>query len=55
MITASSNAYEHDFYAWLKQHATFLREGNINAVDIDNIAEELEGMSRLFHYNRPWT
>lgn len=41
-----SISYEHDFYSWLVFNARLLREGRFAEADIDNIAEELEGMSR---------
>jgi hypothetical protein len=47
-MTASSNApaYEADFVAWLEDQARHARRGEIEALDLDNIAEELEGMAR---------
>jgi hypothetical protein len=39
-------AYEDDFVAWLEDQARHARRGEINALDLENIAEELEGMAR---------
>ncbi len=38
--------YEQDFYAWLIHSAKLIREGRFSEADIENIAEELEGMAR---------
>jgi len=36
--------YEQDYAAWLLETATLLRAGKLDAVDITNLAEELEDM-----------
>jgi len=41
-----NNIYEKDFYAWLTENAKLLRQGRLSEIDIEHIAEELEGMSR---------
>ncbi len=38
--------YEEDFVAWLEDQAQHARRGEIDALDLENIAEELEGMAR---------
>lgn len=38
--------YDQDFYAWLLYSANLLRAKKFEALDRDNIAEELEGMAR---------
>ncbi|MEI6987198.1 MAG: DUF29 domain-containing protein [Rhodospirillaceae bacterium] len=38
--------YDQDFYAWAIEQAALLRARNIDAADIDNIAEEIESMGR---------
>jgi Domain of unknown function DUF29 len=38
--------YEEDFVAWLEDQAQHARRGEIDALDRENIAEELEGMAR---------
>jgi predicted DNA-binding ribbon-helix-helix protein len=39
-------AYEHDFYSWLMEQARHLREGRFEALDCDNLAEEIESLGR---------
>ncbi len=38
--------YEQDFYAWTHHNAQLLRQGKLAEIDVDNIAEELESMSK---------
>jgi len=38
--------YEEDFYAWTIEQARLLRAGEFSALDIENIAEEIESMGR---------
>lgn len=38
--------YEKDFYAWLLKSAELLRRGKFSELDLEQIAEELEGMAR---------
>ncbi len=38
------NLYDTDFYSWTQQQAALLRMGNIGAIDIDNLIEEIEDM-----------
>ena len=39
-------AYEDDFVAWLEDQAGRARRGAVEGLDLENIAEELEGMAR---------
>ena len=39
-------AYEQDFVAWLEHQAQHARRGEAESLDLENIAEELEGMAR---------
>jgi hypothetical protein len=39
-------SYEQDFYAWLLNSAQLLRERQFAHLDIEHLAEELEGMAR---------
>jgi hypothetical protein len=41
--------YERDFHAWLVEQAGHARAGRIEAPDLENIAEELEGLARSEH------
>ena len=43
---SNAPSYEEDFVAWLGDQAQHVRRGDIEALDLDNIAEELEGMAR---------
>jgi len=47
-MTRPQNApsYEEDFVAWLEDQAQHARRGETEALDLENIAEELEGMAR---------
>ena len=47
-MARSGNApdYEDDFVAWLEDQAAHARRREIEALDLENIAEELEGMAR---------
>jgi len=38
--------YDGDFCAWLEQQAALIRAGRFDLLDVENIAEELEGLSR---------
>jgi hypothetical protein len=42
----NSTDYEVDFYAWTVEQAHLLRSGELSAVDVANIAEEIESMGR---------
>jgi hypothetical protein len=47
-MTRPGNApsYEEDFVAWLEDQARRARRGEAGELDLDNIAEKLEGMAR---------
>ena len=38
--------YDQDFYQWIENHITLLREGRLSEIDTDHLIEELEGMTR---------
>ncbi len=42
----SATKYDRDFYAWTQEQSVKLRAGVLAGLDIDHIAEELEGMGR---------
>ncbi|MGH8487574.1 MAG: DUF29 domain-containing protein [Gammaproteobacteria bacterium] len=46
MSSRVSSAYEHDFYAWAMTNAKLLREGKLEQIDVEHVAEELEGMGK---------
>ena len=37
--------YEEDFVAWAYETARLLREGRLDQIDIEHVAEEIEGMA----------
>ena len=37
--------YEKDVVAWAMEQAALLRAGKLSAIDIEHIAEEIEGMA----------
>ncbi|MBC5795824.1 DUF29 domain-containing protein [Sphaerospermopsis sp. LEGE 00249] len=45
MLTVKT-LHETDFNLWLEQTAIFLKEGKLEQLDIENLIEEIEGMSR---------
>ena len=38
--------YMRDFYSWLMEQARLIREGKFDAVDRENLAEEIESLGR---------
>lgn len=44
--SSANPTYETDFYAWLLKSAELLRRGQFAELDLEKIAEELEGMAR---------
>src|SRR5712672_4503880 len=42
----AATAYERDFYAWLMEQARHVRDGHWNAIDRENLAEEIESLGR---------
>jgi hypothetical protein len=40
----SITLHDRDFYAWTLRQASLLREGRLSEADLEQIAEELEGM-----------
>lgn len=43
---AATPAYEHDFHAWAMEQAKRIREGAFDALDRENLAEEIESLGR---------
>ncbi|WP_236848598.1 DUF29 domain-containing protein [Candidatus Thiodictyon syntrophicum] len=41
-----ADLYERDFYAWASEQAGLLRAGQLAAVDLAHVAEEIESMGR---------
>ncbi len=46
MNSRVSSAYEQDFFAWAMTNAKLLREGKLEQIDIEHVAEELESMGK---------
>jgi hypothetical protein len=46
MRNPSSDLYERDYYAWLQDQVQALREHRIEDLDWENVAEEIEGLSK---------
>ena len=42
----SGASYEGDFYTWTQEQRALLRAGRLDAIDRDNIAEEIESLGR---------
>ncbi len=45
-MTRNAVDYEKDFYAWTVEQARLLRAGELSALDVANIAEEIESLGR---------
>jgi hypothetical protein len=46
----SPSSYADDFALWLRSQAALLRERKLELLDVDNLAEEVEGMARKEHH-----
>ena len=46
MAVTTRTLYETDFAEWAEQTAALLRERRFNEIDIENAAEEIEGLAR---------
>lgn len=44
--TPRENLYERDFYAWTQATIDLINSGQFNAVDWENLTEELEALGR---------
>src|SRR5947199_9696067 len=45
-LAPSTTDYERDFYGWLIEQARHVRDGRWDAVDRENLAEEIESLGR---------
>jgi hypothetical protein len=47
-VTSSQTApdYDHDFFEWTQHTAALLRSGQLDAVDVEHLAEEVEEMGK---------
>ncbi|MGH6944913.1 MAG: DUF29 domain-containing protein [Geminicoccaceae bacterium] len=44
--SSASALYDQDFAAWVEQQVEFLRSGRTTALDVENLIEELEGLTK---------
>jgi hypothetical protein len=42
----TTTTYNTDFYQWTQQQAVLLRQGALSAIDVENLAEEIESMGK---------
>ncbi len=45
-MTMDKQLYDTDFCLWIDHNVSLLRQGNLQDIDVENIAEELDSMSR---------
>jgi Domain of unknown function DUF29 len=45
-LPRNAHGYDEDFAAWLEDQAGHARRGEVKSLDLQNIAEELEGLAR---------
>ena len=38
--------YEDDYYTWVQEQVALLRAGRLDSLDVEHVAEELEGLSK---------
>ena len=46
MMTSSTKTYDQDFALWVEENIALLKAKNYDAVDWDNLIEEVEGLTR---------
>lgn len=46
IVEIASTLYEQDYYLWLQKTANLLRDGQLQALDIPNLLDEIESMGR---------
>lgn len=46
-VTPPTELYERDFYSWALAQAALLRARLLAELDLDNLAEEIEGLARV--------
>jgi hypothetical protein len=45
-MRTNAELYEQDFFAWTQQQAALLRKGVVDALDLTNLAEEIESLGK---------
>src|SRR4029453_13613406 len=48
-MRTNAELYDHDFYAWTQEQAALLRKGAVHALDLTNLAEEIESLGKSQH------
>ncbi|MDQ5770479.1 DUF29 domain-containing protein [Thiothrix subterranea] len=43
---SAATKYETDFYGWAMEQANLLKHGQVSALDLENLIEEIEGMGK---------
>ena len=46
MVTSSTQTYDQDFALWVEENIVLLKAKNYDAVDWENLIEEVEGLTR---------
>jgi hypothetical protein len=46
MVTSSTQTYDQDFALWVEENIALLKAKNYDAVDWENLIEEVEGLTR---------
>jgi hypothetical protein len=46
MVTSSTKTYDQDFALWVEENIALLKAKNYDAVDWENLIEEVEGLTR---------
>ena len=45
-VARGSDLYERDFYAWTQEQVALIRDGDVAAMDLPNLLEEIEALGR---------
>ena len=45
-LAADADLYERDFFSWTARQAALIRDGRLDDIDRENVAEEIESMGR---------
>jgi hypothetical protein len=48
-MRTKAELYDQDFYAWTQAQAALLRKGAVHALDLTNLAEEIESLGKSQH------
>ena len=48
MVTSSNQTYDQDFALWVEENIALLKAKNYDAVDWENLIEEVEGLTRSY-------